>query len=88
MKWALTDKFHDYLYAQSFIIYKNNNPITYVFTFAKLNGTTYCWVAELVEFNIKVKYSSGKSNVDAVTVARMPINMESYHTKHKRDKQR
>ena len=35
LKWAITDKFHDYLYGATFDVVTDNNPLTYVFTTTK-----------------------------------------------------
>jgi hypothetical protein len=39
LKWAVTDKFKDYLYGQQFTVLTDNNPLTYVLTTAKLDAT-------------------------------------------------
>ena len=39
LKWAITDKFHEYLYGSQFQVYTDNNPLTYVLTTAKLDAT-------------------------------------------------
>lgn len=40
LKWAICERFRDYLYhAPSFVVYTDNNPLTYVLTSAKLNAT-------------------------------------------------
>ena len=36
LEWAITDKFHEYLYGSQFQVYTDNNPLTYVLTTAKL----------------------------------------------------
>ena len=36
LKWAVCEKFHDYLYGTSLEVITDNNPLTYVFTTAKL----------------------------------------------------
>ena len=36
LKWAITDKFHEYLYGVEFQVFTDNNPLTYVLTTAKL----------------------------------------------------
>lgn len=55
LKWAVVDKFHDYLYGAKFTVWTDNNPHTYVLTTAKLNATGHWWLAELstYEFNIQ-----------------------------------
>ena len=39
LKWAITDQFHEYLYGNTFDIYTDNNPLTYVLSTAKLDAT-------------------------------------------------
>ena len=36
LKWAITDKFHEYLYGSQFQVYTDNNPLTYVFNHSKV----------------------------------------------------
>lgn len=56
LKWAITDKFRDYLYyPPSFTVPSNNNPPTYIL-FTELNATTSRWVAELADFHFTIKY--------------------------------
>lgn len=39
LKWAICDKFRDYLcYAPTFTVYTDNNPLTYVLSTARLNA--------------------------------------------------
>lgn len=79
MKWAICERFRDYLYyAPSFVVYTDNNPLTYVLTTAKLNATMLRWVAELADFRFTIKYRPGKSNSDADGLSRMPLDIEKY----------
>ncbi len=74
LKWAICEHFRDYLYyANSFTVYTDNNPLTYVLTTAKLNATTHRWVAELADFKFVIKYRPGKANIDADALSRIPI---------------
>ena len=45
LKWAITDRFHEYLYGGQFDVYTDNNPLTYILTSAKLDATGQRWVA-------------------------------------------
>lgn len=65
LKWAVVDKFHDYLYGARFTVYTDNNPLTYVLTTAKLNTTGHHWLAVLTTYDFDIKYKPGKENVDA-----------------------
>lgn len=79
LKWAVCEKFRDYLYyAPHFTIYTDNNPLTYVMSTAKLNAVGHRWVGELADFRFDVKYRPGKSNIDADTLSRLPLDIEKY----------
>ena len=55
LKWAVTEKFRDYLYyVPEFMVHSDNNPLTYVLSMAKL-----------ADFNFKICYHPGKENGDA-----------------------
>ena len=71
LKWSITEKFHDYLYGADFEVLTDNNPLTYVFTTAKLDATGHRWLAELSNYNFSIKYRSGKKNADADALSRL-----------------
>ncbi len=82
LKWAVSEQFRDCLYyAPRFVVYTDNNPLTYVLTTAKLNATGMRWVGELAEFNFEIKHRPGKSNVDADTLSRLPSDFAKYMEK-------
>ncbi|MCG8032787.1 MAG: reverse transcriptase, partial [Candidatus Thiodiazotropha taylori] len=72
LKWAVTEKFHDYLYGANFDVVTDNNPLTYVFTTAKLDATGQRWLAELSNYNCSISYRCGKQNSDADGLSRIP----------------
>ena len=39
LKWAVTERYHDYLYGNTCTVLTDNNPLTYVLTSAKLDTT-------------------------------------------------
>ena len=65
-------------YAPEFVVYTNNNPLTYVFTSAKLNATGLRWVGELAGSNFEICYRPGKLNVDADSLSRLPSDFKTY----------
>lgn len=65
LKWAVVDKFHDYLYGAKFMLRTDNNPLTYVLTSAKLNATHHRWLAALATCDFNIQYRPGKTNTDA-----------------------
>ncbi|MCG8034843.1 MAG: DDE-type integrase/transposase/recombinase, partial [Candidatus Thiodiazotropha taylori] len=70
LKWAVVEKFHDYLYGSKFEAITDNNPLTYIFTTAKLDATGQRWVAALSNYNFCIKYRCGRSNADADGLSR------------------
>ena len=70
LKWAVTDKFHDYLYGAQFEVVTDNNPLTYVLSTAKLDATGHRWVAALANYNFAITYRSGRLNQDADGLSR------------------
>ena len=65
LKWAISEKFHDYLYGNTFTVCTDNNPLTYVLTSAKLDATGHRWLCSLGTYNFSLKYKTGKTNGDA-----------------------
>ncbi|KAK3516859.1 hypothetical protein QTP70_027085 [Hemibagrus guttatus] len=79
LKWAVCERFREYLYyPPSFVVYTDNNPLTYVLTTAKLNATTHRWIAELADYNFTIKYRPGHIHRDADVLSRMPLDMQRY----------
>ena len=72
LKWAVTEKFSDYLYGQRFVVYTDNNPLTYVLSTAKVDATGQRWLAALVNYDFELKYKPGRTNIDADGLSRRP----------------
>ena len=79
LKWAVTEKFNDYLYGSNFTVVTDSNPLTYLLTSAKLDATSYRWLSALSTFTFKIIYRAGKLNGDADGLSRRP------HTKQMED---
>ena len=71
LKWAVTDQLHEYLYGNTFDVYTDNNPLTYVLTMAKLDVMGYRWITGLANYNFHIHYKSWKSNVEADDLSRI-----------------
>ena len=71
LKWAVCDKFHDYLYGNKFTVFTDNNPLTYILTTANLDATGHRWLASLFVYDFDIKYRPGKANTDADTMSRL-----------------
>lgn len=70
LNWAITEKFKDYLYGNHFTVITDSNPLTYILTSAKLDATSYRWLAALSTFAFKLVYRAGRQNVDADALSR------------------
>ena len=55
-KWAVTDKFHEYLYGSKLEFKTDNNPLTYIFDTAKLDAVGHRWVASLSNYDFNLTY--------------------------------
>lgn len=71
LKWAVVEKFHDYLYGAHFTVHTDNNPLTYVLSSAKLNATGHRWLSDLSVYDFDIIYRPGKNNIDADLLSRM-----------------
>ena len=71
LKWAITDRFHEYLYGGNFEVHTDNNPLTYVLKTAKLDAMGQRWVASLANYNFSLHYRSGRQNIDADALSRI-----------------
>ena len=80
LKWSVTERFHEYLYGGHFEVYMDNNPLTYILTTAKLDVTGQRWVASFANYIFKIFYKSGKLNVEADALSRIPL--ENTQTNH------
>ena len=76
LKWAITDRFHEYLYGGEFQVYTDNNPLMYVLATAKLDAMGQQWVAALALYNFRIYFRSGKTNVNADALSRIPWDIE------------
>ena len=73
LKWAVTEKFRDYLLGLQFQVYMDNNLLTYVQE-SKLGASQIQWLNELVLFDFTIKYQTGHSNRAADTLSHRPFN--------------
>lgn len=76
LKWAVVDKFRDYLLGVPFVVMTDNNPLSYLKT-AKLGACEMRWVAQLAAFTFEVKFRSGISNRCADALSRYPGHASS-----------
>lgn len=70
LKWAMTEKFRDYLVGSKTNIYTDNNPLKYVET-CKLGATELRWMGQLAQFDFQIFYRAGKHNVNCDVLSRI-----------------
>ena len=70
----MADKFREYLLGTKVIVYTDNNPLAHLTT-AKLGATEQRWAAQLSQFDLEIRYRSGKSNRCADALSRCPTNL-------------
>ena len=55
LKWAVMEKFHDYLPGSKFQVYMDSSPLAYVRE-SKLGASQIWWLGELALFNFTILY--------------------------------
>ena len=80
LKWAVSEKFRDYLLGTRFVVYTDNNPLVHINT-AKLGATEQRWVAQLAPFDMEIKYRTGRSNRCADALSRHPCHERPAETR-------
>lgn len=88
LKWSVTEKFSDYLYGNHFTAITDSNPLTYILTSAKLDATSYRWLAALSTFSFKLLYRPGKQNGDADGLSRRPHGKLADDSKSQKERER
>ena len=76
LKWAICDKFRDYLIGSQFTMLTDNNPLTYVRT-SRLGAAQIRWLSDLMLFDFEIKYRAGKTNQAADALSQRPGNPDS-----------
>lgn len=78
LKWAMTEKFREYLLGQKCVVFTDNNPLSYL-TSAKLGAMEQRWAAQLASFDFEIKYRSGRSNRNADALSRQNLPGTEVH---------
>ena len=76
LKWAICDKFRDYLIGSWFTMLTDNNPLTYV-RISCLGAAQIRWLSDLMLFDFEIKYRDGKTNQAADALSQWPGNPDS-----------
>lgn len=82
LKWAMAEKFREYLLGHKCVVYTDNNPLSHLST-AKLGALEQRWAAQLAAFDFTIKYRPGRTNGNADALSRQyqpPEAMASIET--------
>ena len=71
LKWAVAEKFREYLLGSELVVYTDNNSLTYLQSKSKLKAIEKRWVAELASFNFRIEYRAGKHKTNADALSRI-----------------
>ena len=69
LKWAVTERFREYLLGAKFVVYTDNNPLSHLQT-AKLAAVEQRWASQLAAFDFELKYRPGTANRNADALSR------------------
>lgn len=78
LKWAITDKFKDFLWGTQFTVFTDNNHLLHLQS-AKLGAVEQRWMAQLANYHFDVKYRPGKENANADVLSRLPPQVQNSH---------
>ena len=72
LKWAVSEKFHEYLLGSQFVVFTDNN------TLANLQGVhlgslEQRWAARLANYHFEILFRPGRSNGNADALSRVPV---------------
>lgn len=81
LKWAMGEKFKDYLWGAKVTVVTDNNPLVHLET-TKLGAVEQRWVAQLPNFDYTIKHCPGKDHTNADALSRLatapPGSTETY----------
>lgn len=74
LKWAMSEKFREYLLGQKCVVFTDNNPLSHL-TSAKLGSTEQRWATQLACFDFEIKYRPGRCNKNADALSRQNLSV-------------
>ena len=74
LKWSVTEHFKEYLTYAPFVVWTDNNPLTYVLTTPNLDTTGHRWVGALASFQFELEYQKGTDNGAVDALSQVTIN--------------
>ena len=72
LKWAMCEKFKDYLIGSKVLVFTDNSPLVHVEK-SKLGAAQIRWISEMALFDYKIRYRTGRTNLVADNLSRRPL---------------
>uniref|UniRef100_A0A8C5BVU7 Gypsy retrotransposon integrase-like protein 1 n=1 Tax=Gadus morhua TaxID=8049 RepID=A0A8C5BVU7_GADMO len=76
LKWAMGEKFREYLLGHKSVVFTDNNPLSYLNS-AKLGAVEQRWASQLAVFDFEIRYRSGRANRNADALSRQYLSGSS-----------
>ena len=73
LRWCIVEKFREYLCWSHFIVYTDNNPLSFLKT-CRLTPVETRWAAQLAQFSFDLVFKSGRTNRVADALSRVPLS--------------
>ena len=70
----MMEHFKEYLTYAPFVVWTDNNLLTYVLTMPNLDATGHRWVGTLALFQFELEYQKGAKNGAVDVLSRVPIS--------------
>ena len=77
LKWAVKGHIKEYLPYQSFVVWTDNNLLTYMMLMPNLDAMGHWWVGALTWFNFKSEYQKGHDNMVAKKLSWFTTQLDS-----------
>ena len=74
LKWSIMEHFKEYLAYLPFMVWTDNNPLTYMLMMPNLDATGHQWVDTLASFQFGLEYQKGADNGAADALSWVPIS--------------
>ena len=74
LKWSIMEHFKEYLMYSPFMVWTDNNPLTYMLMTPNLDATGHQWVSALASFQFELEYQKGADNGAAGALSQVPIS--------------
>ena len=72
LKWAITEKFRDFLWGAKFTVFTDHQPLLHLKT-ARLRAVEQRWISQLENYDFDLRYRPGRENTNADALSRQEM---------------